>query len=429
MNILIKGAQVVDPANKIDQPMDVLIEDGKIAAVQKTIRAKAEKVIDAQGKIVTPGLIDMHAHLRQPGREDEETLFTGASAAARGGFTTVVCMANTAPPIDDQGLVKYILLESEKIGLVRVLPVAAVTKGLKGEELTEVGTLKEAGCVALSDDGRPVASSEIMRRALEYAAMFDLPIISHCEDLALSAGGLMHEAYLSTIMGLPGIPDIAESVMVARDLQLAGFTAAKLHFAHISSGKSVTLIRQAKSEKLTNISSETCPHYFSLTCDAVRGFDPNAKVNPPLRTEEDVQAIRQGLADGTIDVIATDHAPHTEAEKDVEFSNAPFGMIGLETALSLGLSELVVKKVLTFSQLVEKMSVNPAKILGIEGGSLSVGAAADVLIFDPHKQWQVTKEGIVSKSKNSPFIGRTLPGVVEYTICKGKIVYSINRDI
>lgn len=422
MNILIKGGRVIDPANKIDGVRDILIENGKIAKVGKNIRTSSVRLIQAKSKIVSPGLIDMHAHLRQPGREDEETLLTASRAAARGGFTTVACMANTHPPIDDQGIVEYILSESEKLNLIKILPVGAVTKDLKGEQLTEIATLKEAGCIALSDDGQPISNSEIMRRALEYSRMFNLLVISHCEDLTLSAKGVMHEGFVSTLLGLPGIADIAESSMVARDLQLAEFTGGRLHLAHISVAKSVELIRQLKG-KATNISCETCPHYFSLTCEAVQDFDTNAKVKPPLRPQEDVVAIKKGLSDDTIDVIATDHAPHTEAEKDVEFNTAPFGMIGLETALALGITELVEKKVLTLAQLIAKMSLNPAKILAIEGGNLSVGSTADVVVFDPQGSWLVNKKDFVSKSKNSPFVGRKLKGVVEYTVSRGKIVY------
>lgn len=422
MNILIKGGRVIDPANKIDGVRDILIENGKIAKVGKNIRTSSVRLIQAKSKIVSPGLIDMHAHLRQPGREDEETLLTASRAAARGGFTTVACMANTHPPIDDQGIVEYILSESEKLNLIKILPVGAVTKDLKGEQLTEIATLKEAGCIALSDDGQPISNSEIMRRALEYSRMFNLLVISHCEDLTLSAKGVMHEGFVSTLLGLPGIADIAESSMVARDLQLAEFTGGRLHLAHISVAKSVELIRQLKG-KATNISCETCPHYFSLTCEAVQDFDTNAKVKPPLRPQEDVVAIKKGLSDDTIDVIATDHAPHTEAEKDVEFNTAPFGMIGLETALALGITELVEKKVLTLAQLIAKMSLNPAKILAIEGGNLSVGSTADVVVFDPQGSWLVNKKDFVSKSKNSPFVGRKLKGMVEYTVSRGKIVY------
>lgn len=422
MALLIKGGRIIDPANNVDAVKDILLQGGKIAQVAKSIKNSSAKAVEAKGKVVAPGLIDMHAHLRQPGREDEETLLTGARAAARGGFTNVVCMANTNPPLDDQGSIEYILSESVKLGLIKILPVGAVTKGLKGEEFTEIATLKEAGCIALSDDGRPISNSQLMRRALEYARMFNLPIIAHCEDLSLSAGGVMHEGYWATLLGLAGMPDIAESSMVGRDLQLAEFSSARLHLAHISAAKSVELIRQAK-RKNAQVSCETCPHYFSLTCEEVKNFDPNTKVMPPLRTKEDVEAIKQGLREGTIDVIATDHAPHTEAEKDVEFAQAPFGMIGLETALSVGLSELVEKKILTLSQLIEKMSLNPAKILGLEGGSLSIGAAADVTIFDAQKEWLVKKEDFASKSKNSAFVGKRLKGRVEYTICQGKIVY------
>lgn len=433
MKLLIKDARLIDPANKIDAVKDILIVNGRIAKVGKNIQTRGSscKIIAAKDKIACPGLIDMHAHLRQPGREDEETLLSGSSSAAKGGFTTVACMANTTPAIDDQAAVEYILAESQRLGLIKVLPVAAVTKELKGEEFSEIAALKEAGCVALSDDGQPIANAEIMRRALEYSRMFDLPIISHCEDLNLSAKGLMHEGYMATILGLRGIPDVAESIMVARDLQLAEFSQGRLHLAHISAAKSVELIRQAKAKGKTkglsantNITAETCPHYFSLTCAELQGFDTNAKVNPPLRSKEDVEAVKLGLSEGIIEVIATDHAPHTQAEKDVEFSAAPFGMIGLETAFSLGLSELVAKRVLTLTQLIAKMSTNPAQILKIAAGTLSVGASADIVIFDPNEHWVVRKEELLSKSKNSPFIGRKLKGIVEYTICGGRIVFS-----
>lgn len=423
MDILLKGGHVVDPSADLNSAADILIKSGKIADAGKNLKATGAKTIDCKGKIILPGLIDMHTHLRQPGREDEETFITGGRAALRGGFTSVLCMANTSPPVDNKGVVEYIYSESKKIGLVNIYTVGAVTKGLEGKELTEIGQIYEAGAKALSDDGKPVMNAEMMRRALEYAKMFDLPIISHCEDLDLSKNGVMNEGFVSTRMGLKGVPRTAETIMIMRDIELAQLTGSRVHIAHVSAKESVELIRQAKKKRI-NVTCETCPHYFTLTEEAVLGFNTNAKVNPPLRTKEDVEAVKKGLADGTIDAIATDHAPHSEEEKDVEFDFAASGMIGSETALSLVYTELVKKGVLSWSGVAERMSLNPARILGLPGkGSLKAGCDADVTVFDPGTNWAVEAKGMESKSKNTPFMGMRLDGAAALVIVGGKIKF------
>jgi len=422
MEILIKNGHVVDPANKIDDKMDVLIENGKIKEVAKSIKSNDAEVIDASDKIVAPGLVDMHTHLREPGREDRETLVTASKAAVKGGFTSVCAMPNTTPPCDNQGVVRFIESEGKKIGLCNIFVIGAITKGRKGEELAEYGELKSAGVVALSDDGDPVVNSEIMRRAQEYADMFELPIIAHCEDKELSNNGVMNEGIASMLLGLRGRPAISESAVVARDLEICAMTKGRLHIAHVTAKKSIELIRGAKKRGI-NATCETCPHYFTLTEEAVTTFDTNTKMNPPLRSKEDMEEILKALKDGTIDCIATDHAPHTEDEKDVDFDSAPFGIIGLETALSLAVMELIDKKVLNWPELIEKMSLNPSRVLGLNRGSLSKGSDADVIVMDPDKKWQVKKDTIESKSKNTPFLGKSLKGVAVVTIAGGKIAY------
>ncbi len=422
MNLLIKNGRVIDPVGKLDGIMDVLVEKGKIRRLGKGLKPENHNVIEARGKVVVPGLIDMHTHLREPGREDEETILSGSEAAARGGFSSVCVMPNTSPVIDKEGIVEFIFSRSRQAGLVNVYSVGAVTVGQNGTQLAEIGELKKAGVIALSDDGNPVKNSYLMRRALEYSRMFDLPIISHCEDSDLAADGVMNEGYVSTLLGLRGISSLAEESMVSRDISLAGLTNGRVHIAHLSCAGSVSLIKQAKKNGI-RVTAETAPHYFTLTDEEVRTFDTNYKMNPPLRTQKDIEAIKKGLADGTIDVIASDHAPHSEQEKDVEFDNAPFGITGLETSLGLALQELVEEKVLTINQLVEKMSVNPARILGLNKGSLALGCDADITIIDLEREWIVRQEDFKSKSKNSPFIGRKLKGMAVLTISRGKIVY------
>jgi dihydroorotase len=417
----IKNVRIIDPASNTDKTGDLFVQDGKLV---KKLDSPVTHIIDGSGKIAIPGIIDVHSHLREPGQEEKETIYTGTRAAAHGGITTVFCMPNTKPVTDNAPSVEYILLKSQKEGFVNVFPVGCITKGLLGKELAEVGILKKAGVVALSDDGMPVSNSQVMRLALEYTKMFKLPIISHAEDKELSKGGVVNEGKNSMVLGLRGIPRQAEEVMVSRDIMLAELTGGYLHIAHVSTEGSVELVRQAKRKGL-NVTCETCPHYFSLTDDVLNTYSTSAKMNPPLREKRDVEAIKQGLKDGTIDCISTDHAPHTSEEKAREFDTAPFGIIGFETMLSLTLAELVDTGVLTLAQAVEKLSSNPAKIFALAGrGSLAEGNVADITIIDTNYNYTFTKESILSKSANSPFIGRSFKGGAVYTIVGGKIVWS-----
>lgn len=420
MRILIKNGRVIDPANGIDGILDIYIENETIEEVGSNLDYSGADIeqIDASGKIVAPGLVDMHCHLREPGQEYKEDIETGTQSAAMGGFTSVACMPNTDPVVDNITVVEYIKSKAASSACVNVFPIGAITKGLKGEELAEIGKLKFAGVVGISDDGRPVRSPVLMRNALEYAKTFDTPVISHCEVAELAEGS-MNEGYVSTLLGLKGISRAAEEIMVARDIILAKYTGASLHIAHVSTKGSVELIRQAKKEGV-NVTCETCPHYFSLTENAVMGYNTNAKMNPPLRTEADVEAIIEGLSDDTIDAIATDHAPHHEDEKNCEFDRALNGIVGFETALSLGITYLVKTKKLTMERLINKMSYAPARILGINKGTLSEGKNADIVIIDENKQRIIDKNSFYSKSKNTPYHGYKLSGTVEYTIVGGK---------
>ena len=420
MKILIQGGRLIDPQNKIDQKLDVLIENGKIAETGTNLKASGAKVIDAKGKIVSPGLIDIHVHFREPGFEYKEDLQSGLRAAVHGGFTGVCPMPNTSPVIQTQADVEFVVHKSKSFNLACVWPLAAVTRNQEGKNLTEFGELKKGGVVGISDDGHPIQDSNMMRRALEYSKKFDFVLMAHCEDKGLFGHGCMNEGFVSTRLGLHGIPVECESVEVARDIQLADLTKSRLHFCHMSSKKSIDLIREAKKNG-SSITCETAPHYFTLTDEAVIPYNTNAKMNPPLRTEEDQKAIRQALKEGVIDVIATDHAPHANAEKEWEFDRAPFGIAGLETSLPLSL-KLVEEKVLTMGQLIEKMSVNPAKILKIERGTLSKGAVADVTVFDPEKEWVLTKDVMQSKSHNSPFLGWKLKGKATDVLVAGRLV-------
>jgi dihydroorotase len=420
--LLIRNGRLLDPASGRDEVADMLIRGGKIATTGKRLkRPEGAEVLDAIGKVVTPGLVDMHVHLREPGREDEETILTGGRAAAAGGFTAVACMPNTEPPLDNQEAVRFVC-ERASLTPVHVYPIGAITRGRQGKELTEVADLVAAGAVAVSDDGDSVLDAGIFRRALEYASMFDIPVISHCEDVDLRGSGVMHEGYLSTVLGLQGIPDIVEEVMVARDIRIAEFTGAHLHIAHLSSAGSVELIREAKARGVS-LSAEVTPHHLALTDESVRGYDPNTKVNPPLRGELDRQALRDGLVDGTIDCVASDHAPHAQEEKELEYDAAPFGMLGLETSLGLVLTELVKPGALTLMEAVAKMSLNPARILGIDGGAIRKGAAADLTVIDPELRWIVDKRTFQSRSKNTPFDGWELTGCAVATIVEGQIVF------
>lgn len=419
--ILIKNGRVIDPANNINGTKDILISNQKISKVGKSITDKSAKTIDAKGKIVAPGLIDMHVHLREPGREDEETVESGSRAAVKGGFTTIASMPNTEPSVDTVSVVEMIIDKAKEVGLASVLPVAAITKNREGKEISEMADLLNTGAVAFSDDGNPVMNSELMRRALEYSKMFDKPIIIHAEDDTLSERGQMNEGAVSTVLGLKGIPNAAEEVIVARDIILAEEMGGKVHFAHVSSKGSVELIRQAKKRGL-DVTCEVTPHHLIFTDEALKGFDTDLKVNPPIRSQEDRKALRKGLSDGTIDAIASDHAPHASFEKDQEFELAPFGMIGLETTLPMLLTELVNKDGISLIKIIEKLTQRPAEILGIEAGNLSEGSKADIVVFDPKAETKVDASSFESKSRNTPFDGWKASGMVDYVIKNGKVV-------
>ena len=420
--ILIKGGRMIDPSHKRDETADLLVEAGVISEISPSIAPPdgACRIIDAGGLLVVPGLIDLHTHLRVPGFEYKETIASATAAAASGGFTTVCCMPNTNPVNDNQAVTELIMERAAAEGLVHVLPVGAITKGSKGKELAEMAELVAAGCVAVSDDGLPVMNSEIMRLAMTYATTFDIPVIDHCEDLNLTADGVIFEGNVSTDLGLRGIPSSSETVMVARDIELAELTGARVHLAHISTAGSVQLIREAKKRGIS-VTAETCPHYFTLTDEALRGYDSNAKMKPPLASSKDMEAIRAGLADGTIEVIATDHAPHASEEKEQELDCAPFGIIGLETALPLSL-KLVETGVLSLSEVIYKLTAGPAKIIGKKIGQLGIGDCADITVIDPDIEWTVKTSDIKSLSKNSPFIGWTMKGRASTVIVAGKVV-------
>ena len=420
MKILIKGGRILDPAHDIDGEFDLLIEDGRISRIEKNIPAEGAERIDASGRLVVPGLIDMHVHLRDPGLEYKEDILSGARSAVAGGFTSIACMPNTKPVNDNQAVTRYIL-DKAKQAVANIFPVGAVTQGSKGEALAEIGDMTEAGCVAFSDDGLPVTSGELMRRALEYARPFGVPIIAHTEDLSLVGRGVMNEGFVATDLGLKGIPWVAEAAPIARDVMLAEFTGGTLHVAHVSTRAAVEVIRAAKNRGV-RVSCEATPHHFTLTEEAVRGYDTNAKMNPPLRTADDVDAIREGLADGTIEVIATDHAPHHIDEKNVEFDIAMNGVVGLETALPLAL-RLVADGCLTLGQAIAGLTCNPARVLGLERGTLEIGRIADVTIIDPELKWTVEADKFVSKSRNTPFDGWQVRGAATHTIVGGKIVF------
>lgn len=422
MSLLIKGGLVIDPRNQIEAVMDVLAEDGVIQRVAPDITAPDAQVFDAAGKVVAPGLVDLHVHFRDPGLEYKEDIESGSRAAARGGVTTVVCMPNTKPVIDNAALVQYVMNKGARTGLVNVLTTGCITKGQQGAELAEIGELKAAGAVAVTDDGRPVLSSSLMRKALEYAKMFDIPVMSHSEDLDLVDGGSMNEGYMSTALGLRGIPKAAESVAVSRDVLTAEQVGGRLHVCHVSTRNSIEAIRAAK-RRGARITAETAPHYFTLTDEACAGFNTNAKMNPPLRDADDIAAVIEGLQDGTLDAIATDHAPHHRDEKEVEFAQAYNGIVGLETSLGLGVTYLVRPGRLTMGQLIEKMSAAPAEIIGIDRGTLGQGRPADIVVFDPEAAYTVDVREFASKGKNSPYDGFELFGRVELTVTGGRIVY------
>ncbi len=421
MNLLIKGGQVLDPANGVDAVEDLLIQEGKIARLAQGLQAPdGTPTIDAAGKVVCPGFIDIHVHLREPGHEYKETVATGTKAAAAGGFTAVACMANTNPVNDNGSVTDYILAKARSEGFVRVYPIGAVTRDLEGKELAELAELAEAGCVAYSDDGHPIMNSALLRRAMEYTLPFGLPIISHAEDAHLVQGGVMNEGVVSTELGLGGRPATAEEVMVARDCCLAELTGAHVHIAHISTAGAVRLVKEAKARGI-RVTAEVTPHHLLLTEEAVRGYDPNAKMNPPLRTKRDQEALLEALAEGTIDCIATDHAPHALSEKEGDFDGAAAGIVGLETAASVLLDRLVRPGLLSLKILVERLTAGPARVLNLPGGSLAPGADADVTILDPARELTIDPSGFLSKSRNTPFGGWRVTGMPWMTLIGGRV--------
>ncbi len=420
MNLLITNGRVIDPSQKLDAKLDVLIEDGRIAKIDRKIKASAE-VFDADGLVVAPGFIDLHTHLREPGQEHKETIASGTRAAVAGGYTAVCAMANTVPPNDERAVTEMVVAEAARNGACRVYPIGAVSKGLKGEELAELADLRTAGCVAVSDDGRPVWNAQLMRRALEYCSMLGIPVVAHEEDAHLNEGGVMHEGYYSTLLGLAGIPAASEETLVARDVILAKMTGAHLHIAHLSTAGAIEAVRTARRAGV-NVTCEVAPHHLALTDDALQSFSTNLKMNPPLRSKEHRDAILEGLADGTVDAIATDHAPHHFDEKNVEFDLAPFGVIGLETAFPVCYDRLVRKKVIGLDRLIELLSTGPARVFNLPGGTLKAGSVADVTILDLDARYDVAAP-FVSRASNSAFIGEKLQGRAAATIVGGEIRY------
>ncbi len=421
MSLIIKNVKIVNPDSICESFNDIYIEAGKIVEISSNIKRESDEIIEGNGAYILPGLIDPHCHLRDPGFEYKEDIVSGTKAAAMGGFTSVACMANTEPVADNQAVISYIKNKAQDEGFVNVYPIGALSKGLNGLEMAEIGDLREAGAIAISDDGKPVNSAALMLKALQYSTYFEMPIISHCEDISLSADGLMNEGLVSTLLGLTGIPSASEEVMVSRDLILAEYTKAKLHIAHVSTKLSVDLIRAAKKRGV-NVSCETCPHYFTLTEEACEDFNTFAKVNPPLRSEEDRLAIIEGIVDGTIDMISTDHAPHHIDEKNVEFKLALNGMIGFETALSLGITKLVKSKFIGLNDLVRIMSTNPAKLFNLKKGLIKEDMDADLIIIDMDNEYIIDKSKFQSKSRNTPFDGYKVFGKINHSIITGKII-------
>jgi dihydroorotase len=421
----ISNGRVIDPSQKLDAVCDLWVREATVLAIGPQPHLAADHTLDAAGKIVCPGLIDMHVHLREPGREEDETIATGTAAALRGGVTSVACMPNTEPALDNQAAAEFVYLQAKRAGNANVFPVGAITKGRQGQELAEMGGLVDGGAVAFTDDGSPVVSAEVMRRALEYCRMFDKAVLSHAEDLELSKGGVMHEGVESLRLGLRGMPAAAEEVMVHRDIELAELTGGRLHILHVSAAGSVDLIRRARRRGV-RVSGEACPHHFTLTDACLRSFDSNFKMAPPLRTDADVQSIIEGLKDGTLEVIATDHAPHAPEKKMRELDLAPNGIIGLETMIPICVKSLIEPGHLTWPQLIEKWTVNPARVLGIERGTLTPGSVADVTVLDPMAEWTIDPQHFRSKSRNCPFAGWTVRGRAHAVVLAGAVKYSWN---
>jgi dihydroorotase len=427
--VLLRGGRVIDPSRGLDETVDVRLVDGKVAEVGAGLDAPGGAAVhDVSGLVVAPGLVDVHVHLREPGEEHKETIATGAWAAAVGGFTSICAMPNTDPPIDDPAAVGFVMAQGARAGAARVYPVGAVSVGQEGKRLTLVGEMVDAGAVGITDDGLPVTDSGLMRLALEYAGTFGIPVANHCEDRTLSRGGSMNEGLVSTRLGITGIPGAAETVMIARDLVLAEMTGGRLHIQHVSTREGVDLIRAAKARGV-RVTAEATPHHFTLTDEAVVGYRTDAKVNPPLRAAADREAVREGVRDGTLDCIATDHAPHHYDEKEQAFEDAPFGLVGLETALGLGISELVGGGVLSLPELIERMSTAPARAFNLDAGTLAEGAPADVTVFDPEEAWTVDPAAFASKSRNTPFAGMELRGRNRMTIVGGRVVWTAEQGV
>ncbi|MGI6575464.1 MAG: dihydroorotase [bacterium] len=426
MGLLLTGGRVVDPATGLDIIADVLVADGKVAAIGPNLPREGKQVKDVTGMWVVPGLIDIHVHLREPGEEDKETIATGTKSAAAGGFTSIACMPNTNPVIDTPGMVTYIKDKAKAEGVVNVYPISAITKGSQGKQLADLAMLQAAGAVAASDDGHTVEDSNLLRRALEYGGQLGLPIIEHCEDPSLSGDGVANEGFPVTVLGLKGIPAAAEEVIVARNICLAKQTGFPIHLAHISTAGSVALIREAKAKGVP-VTAEVTPHHLTLTEEALEGFNPNAKVKPPLTTKADVEALRAGLRDGTIDLIATDHAPHTLVDKSGAFADAAFGISGLETAVGVILTELVFTNIFSLPDIIKKMTWVPAQVLGLQQGRLQVGAVADITVIDPEARWVVDPGQFASKGKNSPYSGKTLQGKPYLTMVNGQVVMEAGK--
>ena len=420
MSLVITGGHFIEPASGVSAPRDILVEDGKVAAIGEGLRGSERR--DASGCVVCPGLVDIHVHFREPGFEAKETVATGSQAAARGGFTSVVTMPNTNPAIDHAGMVEFVARQAREGAPIRVWPSACATRERAGRDLTEMSELKRAGAVAVTDDGSDIESSWVLRKVLEYAAMCGLPYLAHCEDASLMEGGAINEGYTSTRLGLPGLPKAMEEIRIDRNIRLGVLAGAHVHIQHVSSAEGVAICRRAKAAGL-NVTCETAPHYWSLTDEAVETAGSNAKMNPPLREAADMEAVKEGLRDGTIDCIATDHAPHTVTEKDVEVQLAPFGILGLETCLALTITNLVEPGVISLERAVDLLTLQPARVLGLPVGRLEEGGPADITVFDAGAEWMVDPSAFASKSRNTPFAGQTLRGLTRATVCGGQVVY------